>query len=80
MCKWTMHVCFLEINKAAMSRSLQHVKYYEESTNSNMERSLTKVEVLYIQTSTFVLVPLKLSLASLEGDVVMASVPPLPLK
>lgn len=73
-------MCVLEINKAAMSRSLQHVKYYEESTNSSMERSLTKVEVLYIQTSTFVLVPLKLSLASLEGDVVMTSVPPLPLK
>lgn len=45
-----------------------------------MERSLTKVEVLYIQTSTFVLVPLNVSLASLEGDVVMVSVPPLPLK
>lgn len=73
-------MCVLEINKAAMSGSLQHVKYYEESTNSSMERSLTKVEVLYIQTSTLVLVPLNLSLASLEGDVVMATVPPLPLK
>jgi hypothetical protein len=63
-----------------MSKSLQHVKYYEESINSSMERSLTQVEVLYVQTSTFVLVPLNLSLASLEGDVVMTSVPPLPLE
>jgi hypothetical protein len=63
-----------------MSKSLQHVKYYEESINSSMERSLTQVEVLYVQTSTFVLVPLNLSLAGLEGDVVMTSVPPLPLE